>query len=113
MAPSEAGRPVARVAVAAGDLVGADGIRAAYEAYGRRRFALGEADDGVATEEGLKDVQLPTFLTFAGGDPKWDAQLAPASAEPLVIDGVAHALPDLTEVPTGGDATALFDSLAR
>jgi hypothetical protein len=111
-APSAEGRAVARVAVAAGDLVGADGPRAVYEAYGRRRFVLGEADAAAATEEALRDLQLPLFLTFAAGDPAWDARLAEASAQPLLIDGVPHALPELAEVPTGGDATALFDAVA-
>ncbi len=110
-APSEEGRAVARVALAAGDLVGSDGPRAVYEAYGRRRFVLGEADAAAATEEALRDLQLPLFLTFAAGDPQWDARLAAASPEPLIIDGVPHALPEFTEVPTGGDATALFDAL--
>nr|NLI48901.1 hypothetical protein [Propionibacterium sp.] len=113
LAPTAAGRSVARVAAAAGDLVGADGPRAVYEAYGRRRFALGEADSASATEEGLRDLQLPTFLTFAAGDTKWDAHLAEPPAEPLLIDGVPHSLPDLPEIPTGGDATALFDELSR
>ncbi len=113
LAPSPSGRAVARVAAAAGDLVGSDGPRAVYEAYGRRRFVLGETDDAAATEEGLRDIQLPLFLTFAATDPKWDARLAEPPAEPLLIDGVPHALPDLAEVPTGGDATALFDALTR
>jgi len=112
MAPTEPGRRVARVALAAADLVGADGVRAVYEAYGRRRFVLGETDEGTALSDALADALLPGFLAFAADDPKWDAGLAPASEEPLVIDGAARRLPDLAAAPTGADAASLFDELA-
>lgn len=110
LAPSDAGRAVARMAVAASDLVGPDGAPAVYEAFGRRRFVLGETESE-AVEHALEDTSLPGFLTFAGGDTKWDAQLAEASEKPLIVNGVEHPLPELGEVPTGADATALFDPL--
>jgi hypothetical protein len=110
-APSPAGRRAARVAVAAADLVGADGVRAVYEAYGRRRYVLGEADDLTAIADALADAELPAFLNVAGDDKRWDARLADAPDAPLEIDGVRHPLPDLAAAPVGADATALFDAL--
>ena len=111
MAPTQPGRRPARVALAAADLVGGDGVRAVYEAYGRRRFVLGEADEGTAIADALTDAQLPGFLAFAADDRKWDARLAPTSTEPLIVDGTPRRLPDLSGSPTGADAARLFDQL--
>lgn len=111
MAPTEAGRPVARVALAASDLMGPDGAPMLYEAYARHHHVLGE-DEGVALDAALAELRLPGFLGFATGDAKWDAGLAPASDKPLLIDGRPHAVPELAEVPVGADATELFDALA-
>lgn len=111
LAPSDAGRSVARVGAAAGDLVGADAPSAVYEAYGRRRYVLGE-QEGEALDGALTDLHLPSFLGFATGDAKWDAALATPSEAPLTIDGKPHALPDLAEIPTGAAASELFDRLA-
>lgn len=112
MAPSDTGRAVARVALAASDLVGPDGAPMLYEAYARHRHVLGE-DEGPALDAALTELRLPGFLGFASGDAKWDAGLAAASDEPLIIDGRPHALPELSDVPVGADATELFDALAQ
>lgn len=112
LAPSGPGRRAARVALAAADLVGVDGVRAVFEAYGRRRFVLGE-DDSAAIDGALTDAQLPGFLAFAAQDAAWDKGL-PGSAAPapeLTIDGAVHPLPDLSDAPTGADAAARFDAL--
>lgn len=112
----------ARVFAAVDAAHGPDGVRAFYDAFGRR-FHVGR-DEGLPTviPAALTDAGLPASIASAADDHRWDTALRASTdyaidlvgvdvGTPIVqLDGTAVFGPVLTTCPRGSEAVALFDA---
>jgi hypothetical protein len=117
----------ARVMAAVVDAHGAAAGRRFYEAFGTRfHVELHTADDVhrvAVAGEALAAAGLPAELLGAADDESWDDRLRTMTREALApvgldvgvpvlhLDGVAASGPVLSAIPSGRDATDLFDAV--
>jgi 2-hydroxychromene-2-carboxylate isomerase len=112
-----------RVLTAAGELHGAQSVRALYDAMGTRIHPGGDKDLPAVVDKALADVGLPADLARFAGSDDYDAQLR-ASHErgislvgqdvgtPIVaVDGAALFGPVVSPAPKGEAAGRLWDGV--